>query len=195
MKKIAITGNMGTGKSIVGSQLLALGYPVLDCDQVVAKLYQTSEVKDLLQAKFAYHVFHSDGQVNHKRLAQVIYTDETYRLWLQKIIWPRVKTEVELWLFGQDCQQQRQVFVLIPLLFEAGWQNDYDEVWLIYSSQTALLERLQLRDHLTLAQAKQRLATQIPDHKKRLLVSKILTNSGIIQDIKDEVKRLVLKKT
>jgi dephospho-CoA kinase len=189
MQKIAITGNMGTGKSLVKQILIAHNFQTLDSDEVVARLYQTPEIKDLLQEKFSYYAFYQDGSVNKRWLADKIFQDEHYRFWWQNLLWPKVKSQIELWFFAQEKKQARHTFVIVPLLFEANMQPMFDQTWLIFSQKEDILQRLQVRDKINLLLAKKRLATQIPDEKKRPLVDIIINNYGTIDELKQNVKK------
>ena len=92
-----------------------------------------------------------------------------------------------LWLFGQQKQGVPLVVVAFALIIEANWQHHFDEVWLIYSTKQAILERVQAREKIDLELASQLLATQMSDQKKRPLVQAIINNYGTIPQLEEAV--------
>jgi len=189
MEKVAITGRVASGKSVVARACQRLGYPVLEADEIVADLYQTDELKDIIQDYFGYAAFTPSGKIDKKWLRNRIFTNEKDRQWLEQLLWPRVWSAYELWWVKN--RQQSLVFAVVPLLFEAGWQDRFDQIWLVTSPKEEALTRLQLRDHLSFAQAKVIYDLTIPDRQKRGLVNVIINNCGTISSLEQTVTRLL----
>ena len=68
MKKIAITGGIGSGKSLVGSYLKKQGYPVFSCDEIYKEIFDTNEYVQLIERAFPSTV--KDGKIDRKILSQ-----------------------------------------------------------------------------------------------------------------------------
>ncbi len=189
MQRIAITGNIGTGKSEVGKVLLERGEKVLDIDDLTATLYHQDRWQNLIQEHFGLAVFTPDGQIDRRKLAKKVFADEKERWWLEKVIWPPLKEELQLWFFKQEKKQRERVFVLIPLLFEAGWEKEFDQIWLVRAKKEDILTRLQIRDRLNHDEILTRLETQIDDQRKTNFVDLIIYNFSDL----DTLRQLVIQ--
>lgn len=187
MIKIGLTGNMTTGKTLALTKLKSLGVKTLDLDEYSKKICQSAEIKDLLQERFSYHVFYPNGRVNLSKLQQIIASDDYYRFWWHKLLVNQLNSFLPLWLFGQQKQGVPLVVVAFALIIEANWQHHFDEIWLIYSTKQAILERVQAREKIDLELASQLLATQMSDQKKRPLVQAIINNYGTIPQLEEAV--------
>ena len=190
MQKIAITGNMGTGKSVAGDFLRQKGEKVLDLDDVTAELYSKAEIRDLIQDRFGLEFFTDNGQVERRKFAAQIFASTEDRHWLERVFWPRIYEQMQLWFYKQEKRGAVRVFVIAPLLFEAGWQADFAEIWLVTATVEEILTRLQIRDHLTNKEAKKRLQTQKADTTKLGLVTVVLHNNRTQADL----QKLIVKK-
>ena len=190
MHKIALTGRIASGKSQISRQLAKRGWPVLDTDEVVDKLYHTSEIKDILQSKFGLDIFRRDGQVNRQRLAKLAWHNNDYRHALEQIFWPRVAQEVEMWLFGQTQKHSPLSLVSAALLYEANLDKMFDEIWLVVAPDDVILERLQVRDRLTPSDAQARLQAAPSDTSKIDRASVVITNGSKLQELESQVESL-----
>lgn len=191
MQKIAITGNMGTGKSVVGDFLRENGETVLEADELTRELYRSDEIRVLIEDYFGLGYFYSDGRVNKRKLAVRVFREEKDRRFLERIFWPRLREQVELWLYKQSCRQKMRVFVIVPLLFEAGWQKMFEEIWLVTARRAEILARLQAREKISLAEAQARLMTQIPDREKLSQVQVVLKNNDEIGQLKQALQQVL----
>ena len=82
---------------------------------------------------------------------------------------------------------------MIPLLFEAGLESLCSEVWLVECGDVEQLQRLMLRDGLSLTQAQERIAAQWPIAEKRPLADYILNNNGDLEDLAAQSQRLLFQ--
>ena len=141
MKKIAITGSIGSGKSTVSQYLRSRGFYVADSDAIVKDLYQQD---NRLKARFVEWFGESiilNGEVDKRRLKQLFLEDQHNRKKVETYVHQRVKER--LFDFMDQHSESAVVFCEVPLLFEVNWQHEFDETWLVVTSRDVLIKRLQ----------------------------------------------------
>lgn len=154
--KVAITGTIGSGKSTVVSYIRSKGFFVFDCDEYAHQLLEDSEVINEVTSLFDCL---EDGVISRKKLGEIVFNDKVKLEHLNAIIHPRVKAAIDL-LDGD-------VFVDIPLLFEAKMENDFDYIICVIASEDIIINRLINRDHMSVDEAKKRISLQIDENIKK----------------------------
>ena len=139
MKKIVITGTIGSGKSYVSNILKTVYHlPVLDVD-VVARDVRNHQAKDDIIKHFGEDII-VDGEINSKKLSSIVFQDNQKLKKLESLIHPIVYKEM---LAFFDCYNDSPlVIVEHPLVYELGWEQEFDEVWLVTCDSQIALERL-----------------------------------------------------
>ena len=168
MKIIGLTGSIGMGKSVAASQWRMLGVPVHDSDAMVHRLMQPDGAAFVTIASLFPEVI-EDGEINRKKLGQIIFHDKEKRKVLEGIIHPLVKQSSLK--FINDCRRKRhKICVLdIPLLFEIGRHTEMDEVITVSAPQWVQRRRVLTRPNMTVDKYKSIVKMQIPDYRKRLV--------------------------
>ncbi|HHY09114.1 MAG TPA: dephospho-CoA kinase [Firmicutes bacterium] len=186
---IGITGGIASGKSVVGSRLKELGAVVLDADVLA---YQVVEplTAGWLEVKDAFpEVIQEDLTIDRRLLAQIIFADSKRRFDLEAIVHPKVlalmQKEADKWE-----KQGRLVFCEVPLLYEAGWDVWLKEVWVVYVEPQIQLQRLINRAHVSLKEAKQMIASQMPLEEKVKRAAKVIDNSYSLEHTLKQVDAL-----
>lgn len=187
---IGITGTIGSGKSTVGNILRDLNIPVIDTDHVVHQLLSESGLtRQLVADRFGASVVAADGSIDRIALGKVVFSDLKARKDLEAIVHPAVGIEMKRLIAGYLTYPV--VAVLVPLLFEAGLERSFHEVWAITTKEKILQERLKSRDGLSDEQIKQRLAAQMPQYQKAARSHHVIDNSGSIESTRQQIKRLL----
>lgn len=187
MLKVAITGNIASGKSSVEKILKEMDYPFLDTDKVAHKILE--ENPQITEAFREFDILNNDGTISREKLGKVVFADKTQLKKLESIIHPLVKAEI-LAFFEQN-KQHDFAFVGIPQLFESNMQELFDRIILIYCDDKIRLERLIQRNNYSVEYAKTRLNAQIPQDKKKELCDYIVNNSGTLDDLNLNVHNLL----
>ena len=86
---------------------------------------------------------------------------------------------------------QKVVFVQIPLLFETGMQNEFDDVWLVVADEQTRISRVVVRDNLDVEQIKNRIKNQMDDEKKAQFVHTIIKNNGTLNQLEKAVDECI----
>lgn len=141
MKKIALTGTIASGKTTVAILLKKRRLPVFDADGYAhMALYRTSKTYQQIIDVFGHEILTETDEIDRQKLAKVIFNDETKRKQLNAIVHPFVKEG--MMKFFEHHQNDPLVFAEIPLLFEAGWQDLFDEVVLVTCSEEKAIQRM-----------------------------------------------------
>ncbi len=158
MKKIGITGGIGSGKSVVTRLLDVLGYPVYDTDYYAKWLMHNSqELIESLQEEFGEDVY-VDGQLNRQKLASLVFTDSSRLKKLNSIVHPSVRAHFDQWA---QMQTADLVFIESAIMFDAGLDRLLDEVWVVTAPTEERMARVMARDKCTTEQVVARMDNQM----------------------------------
>lgn len=185
MLKIALTGNIASGKTSVCS-LLEAEAPVLDADLVCHKLLETSE--SIKEAFANYDVF-DNGEISREKLGKLIFSNENLKQMLENLLYPDLIKEIQA--FFEENSENKFCVVAIPQLFEAGMENLFDIIILVYCRNDIRLERLIKRNNYSVEYAKIRMAAQISQDEKIKKSGYVIYNNSTFEHLETEVRRLV----
>lgn len=174
MKKIAITGNIASGKSQAEKLFFEMGYPVYDSDDIAHAILE--EMTEF----YGYDVF-INGKIDRKKLGSLVFSNPDARKNLESIIHPQVKKKI-LEIFQKHISD-KLVFVSVPLLYEAGFNTMFDKILLIAVDETLQLSRLMQRNNLTKEEALCRMNSQMPQKEKIKAADYVIYNNSSIKDL------------
>ena len=180
MKKIAITGNIGSGKSWV-CELWAqrLGIPVYNSDTAAKQMYFVPEVRKKLVERFGNSIYLSDTEIDRRYLADLVFHDETAQRDLEGILYPALFLDFEQWMAKQNAPY---VLFESALVFEKRLEKQFDAIIMVSASEATRLRRAMLRDHCDEATIRARMAKQWPEEGKRLLADYIIWHENDDED-------------
>ena len=167
---IAVTGGMGAGKSRVAAVLAELlGAMSVSADTICRDLLCPGNPAYLqVRDTFPADCFLEDGQLNRPYLRELIFSDYMQRKKLDDILHPLVRSELNL-IKQTAHSQEINLVAEVPLLFEKGWQNDFDCSLVVFADKEVCLHRIMLRDQVTREMARESFSSQMsPDEKCRL---------------------------
>ena len=177
---IGLTGNIGTGKSVVRKMLEHLGAYGIDADalshRAIAKGapgYQ--QVVDI----FGKWVLESNGEVDRTKLGRMVFSDQEALEQLEKIVHPLVDQAVDLMI--QRASQHVIVVEAIKLL-ESKLAGVCDTIWVVGASETIQKARLMQKRGMSEQDALQRIRTQPPQEEKIAAANVVIQNTGSIED-------------
>ena len=185
---VGVTGSFGTGKSLVGNLLKEEGIFVIDTDDIVQNILKTrNKTTQKIVAEFGKSIINnSAGYISRKKLGAVVFRNKLKRKKLELIIHPEVN-RVLVRVISKN-KKGGIIAVLIPLLFECGYENFFHEIWCVICKGKVQLQRLQKKG-FTLSEAKARIEAQLPIKVKARKVDFVIDNSNDIKSTKKQVEK------
>lgn len=175
MKRIGVTGGIGSGKTYVCELISALGYPVFYSDSVAKSVMTTDEiliqqVKDLI----GENAYLANNALNKEVIAQAIFSDESKRLQLNKIVHPAVYRAFDKWVAEQKADL---VFMESALMIDTGNHKELDAVILVVADLKTRIERVVKRESITKKEVLKRIEKQSTDDYKKQFSNYVIQNS------------------
>ena len=176
MKKIGITGGIGSGKTYVSEVFFSLGIPVFNADVESNRLIRSSEkLKSLLKDSFGHDIY-TNGILDKKKLASIVFSDKEKLENLNSIIHPIVKQKFKDW-----CKQLNSSYVIkeAAILFESSSDKGLDAVICVSAPLNIRIDRAIKRDGSSEKEIKNRIENQISQEEKENLSDYIIVNDGV----------------
>jgi dephospho-CoA kinase len=180
MKRIGVTGNYGMGKSAALDAFRELGAAVINTDEVVAELLEEGPVLQKIRAAFGGRVFMPDGRIHKKALADIIFSDAGKKRTLEEILGEKLD---EL----ADGAQGSMVFIEVPLIFEGGYEEQFDKIITVYCDEPLALARLE-EAGVEKRDAAMRLSEQMPIEEKIRRSDFTIDNNGAPAEIRKRAR-------
>jgi dephospho-CoA kinase len=192
MLRVGLTGGIASGKSTVGGMLREFDCPVLDADTLGHELLERGqEAREEVVREFGDEILDAHGNVDRSKLGQIIFADASKRARLNQILHPRILDVVRKWFTAQGHPGGPELAVVeAALIIEAGYNKELDKVIVCWCPPEQQLQRLVDRG-LTMEEAKQRIAAQMPMEEKRRLGDETIDCSGSIKDTERQVMEVV----
>jgi dephospho-CoA kinase len=193
MKKIGLTGGIGSGKSTVAKVLQAMRYPVFYSDDSAKNLVEDHpQIREELINLLGTNVYEG-GSLNKLFLAQQIFSDDSIREQVNAIIHPKVREAFQLW--SQE-QHSELVFNEAAILFESGLYKQLDATILVVAPKNLKIQRVMKRDQLTEQAVLDRMSKQWDDSEKIPLADFVIVNDEkqpLLIQIEKIVNQLLMK--
>ena len=191
MKVIGLTGGIGSGKSTVSRFLAQLGAVILDVDRVGHELLKPgTEVCCEVVAAFGRQILTPDGDIDRKKLGEVVFSHPESLSQLNQIMHPRIYDMVKAQLEEYRRQGVAVVVLEAPLLIEADWTSLVDEVWVTVASQSTVLRRLKEKFGLSEPEALVRIGCQLASEERVKHADVIIDTDCDLDELKAKVKEL-----
>jgi dephospho-CoA kinase len=192
MLKVGLTGGIGSGKSTVSAMLAKLGARIIDADALAHEaLAPGGPAYEPVVRAFGRRVLTSDGSVDRKALADIVFRDEDRRRLLEAIVHPVVLAEAERLTAEISSREPDAVVVLdAALLVESGAHARMDRLVVVWCSPGTQMSRLTEKCGLTPEEAALRIAAQMPLDEKRSYADHVVDNDGKIDDTLRQVEEL-----
>ncbi len=183
---IGLTGNIACGKSLVSSMLKNLGAEVIDADRIVHELMvPEAEVWRRIVGEFGTEMLTPDGQIDRRKLGDVVFANPEDMLRLERIIHPAVFLRLD----EEIAKSNAQVVVIEAIkLIEGGIAERCDSVWVVTCPYDQQVTRLVKGRRLTEREARVRIEAQAPPEEKLRHADVVIDNSGTPEDTWKQVQ-------
>ncbi len=185
---IAVTGCIGSGKSLVSQTLAKLANAeICDTDVVCRQALEKDEPGWQGVVKtWGDQYLNEDRTINRPLLRSAIFNDEETREKLEEILHPVVRVHVRDRI-AQANKSQQNLIVEVPLLFETGWQGDFDVTITVYADARTCIERVVRRDKVSSEQVEKAIASQMDIEIKKTLADHVIDNAGTQRNTVEQV--------
>lgn len=180
MRRIGITGGIGSGKSVVSRLLRIMGYSVYDTDSEAKRLMESSlEVVQKLSECFGRDIYHN-GRLNRGLLSSRVFGESDKIVLLNSIVHPVVRFDFYRW---SESLNEEICFVESAILYESQFDELVDEVWTVTAPEELRIGRVRQRSGLTEEEIKKRMAAQLSEEEKQRRAAHIIWNDGNVSVI------------
>jgi dephospho-CoA kinase len=189
---LGVTGGIATGKTTVANMLQELGAPIIDFDVISHQLVEPGQLalKDIVDF-FGNQVLQENGQLDRKKLSDIVFGDMEKRKKLESFIHPRIREVV----IGQVDEITRKdpeaiIQVVIPLLIETNMSHMFHKNLLVYTPRETQIERLMERDSISREVAANILKAQMPIDEKVGYADYVINNENALEETRKQVTEL-----
>lgn len=174
MKKIGITGRIGSGKSTICRVFEHLGIPIYYSDIQAKASYKTNFIKSQMRLIYGDKIFSSSQEIDLKKLSEIVFQCPEEMQKVNKIVHPYIEQDFLLW-----CKQQKAPYVLFEsaLIYSTELKLSFDDIIFVNTPLEELIQRVQIRNNLTIEEVKQRLVHQQISEEK-IQSSKYIINNA-----------------
>ena len=168
---IAITGGIGSGKSVVSRILRTMGYSVYDCDENARRLMDTSpSIKLQLNDRICINAVSEDGVINRNLISQIVFNNPEKLIRLNSIVHRHVAEDLKHCI---ATSEQPIFFFETAILESEGLESLTNGVWFVMASDAVRINRVMHRNNLTIEQVQARMASQNvkPPYDSKIIVN------------------------
>lgn len=180
IRKIGVTGGMGSGKSSVAvmlCDLLAARY--VNVDAICRQLLEPGEDGwRALRCVLPQNLFCNDETIDRRKFRQVLFNDKSLRSQINSLLHPLAREVTVARMASMAGDDSETVVVEVPLLFEAGWVDLFDRIIVVYADCAVRLRRIASRDGVSGVEAETGMAVQESLSAKAILAEHVIDNSG-----------------
>jgi len=176
MKKVGITGGIGSGKTLVSGLFERLGIPVYHADERARELMETSAtIRERLTALMGPEVYEG-RRLNRQRLAGALFSDDALRQKVNSIVHPVVFEDFEAW--ASSFSGRPYVMQEAAIIFESGGDRYLDSVINVYAPRRVRIERVMKRDGVSRGDVLARIKSQMSERQRQRRAGHTIVNDG-----------------
>lgn len=190
---VGLTGGIGSGKTAVSNLFEKLGTNIIDTDIISHDLVNNdSSVLKEIVTLFGHDILNDDKSLNRKKLAKTIFSQKEYKQQLEAILHPKIRATVknQIQNYALSSTPPKYLIVVVPLLFETGFNDFIDRVLVVLSSESIRIQRIQQRDHRSLEEILAIINSQVDDKRRTKQADDIIENNHSLKELEPQIKQL-----
>lgn len=198
MLTVGLTGGIGSGKTTVSNLFENLGAAIIDTDIIARELVNDNpSVLNEMVDVFGSSILKQNGTLDRKKLAQIVFNQRTEKQQLENILHPKIRIEVnrKIQTFNSKTIPPQYVIVVIPLLFETGFNDFINRILVVLSDEKIRIERVKQRDNRDMDEIRSIISSQVSDERRVSGADDIIKNNNNFKDLESQVKQLHKKYT
>lgn len=176
MKRVGITGGIGSGKSLVCQIFEILGIPVYYADDRAKQLYFKQEIKEKIQSLLGSKAYINNQQIDRKWIAQEVFSSQDKLQALNGILHPAVAEDYRNWEEDQD--HAAYILKEAAIMIESGSHQSLDHLILVTAPEGMRIQRVMARDQVTEQEVRSRMEKQMTDKEKLPYSDFVIRNDG-----------------
>ena len=192
---IGITGGIACGKSTVSKELHKYGAKIINADKMAH--WQMSPGGEIYQEyinHFGKDILNEEGLIDRSKIANIVFNDKSELDWINNIAHPILLKHVREQLVANQDTGVTLTVLDVPLLFEAGWDRECDEVWVVHLKPGKQIKRLMERNNLSQEDAAARIKAQLNSKIRRQKADKVIDNNSFKSSTRGQVRSLIKKR-
>ena len=188
MRTIGLTGGIGSGKSAVSDILRDLGAFVIDADVVAHEVYRPGSDgwREVVEA-FGSDIAAPSGEIDRGKLAAIVFGDAAQLERLNRIVHPRTRDLVAARLGQAEKSGETAAVVEAAILFEAGWEDMFDEVWVVTAPSEIAVRRVAESRGTDAESVRSRMRAQMSNEDRLSRADAAIDNSRSLDDLRARV--------
>jgi dephospho-CoA kinase len=183
---IAITGNIGSGKSTASEIFVNSGYTLINADAIGHDLYHVKRIKDKVVKKFGKGIL-THGEIERKKLKDIVFYDPKKLIELNNLVHPEIVKEINKRI---RSIKSSKIVIEAALILEFNFKN-YDKLILITIDPDVQMRRLLKKGKYNKSEINNIISSQMPQEKKMAYADYIVDNSGTKKELEESVKKII----
>jgi dephospho-CoA kinase len=173
MKKVAVTGGIGTGKTTVSNLFEKIGIPVFNSDEIAKELmHNDKQLKSNIIKAFGDESY-INNELNRAYLSDIVFNDETLLNKINSIVHPQVTKEFNQWLLNQ---KSKYIIYESAIIFENNSEDVFDKIICVIAPEEDVISRVMKRNSFSRDKVISIISNQLPDQVKRNKADYIIEN-------------------
>lgn len=175
MIKVAITGNIGCGKSYICAVFEKHGIPVFHSDDEAKRLYLLPEIRQKIIERFGDECYLSDGNINRAFMAKTLFSDGDALAFVEGLLYPALDR-----IFNEWVEKQNVPYVLYEsaIIFEKKMEGKFDKIIVVAASEDVRIKRVMLRDKCSEQEVRNRIRLQLSQEEKKEKADFVIMHDG-----------------